>query len=119
MSEIMWAIYGMFYEAPGTPKELKCVSCKVASGTACLAMTGASLYGMARTIKNKFYLGCGFGTVAFCFSATSAVLFRLAYDYKGYNESLIKNNALQIKDKRKEYRERNKRAKTPEGNQTS
>lgn len=117
--ELTWSVYGMFYEAPGTPKDLKCVSCKVASGSATLAMAGASLYGMARTIRTKFYVGAGFGAAAFCFSATSAVLFRVAYDYRGYNESLIRNNAVAIKDERKKNREINKGAQTHEGNQTS
>lgn len=118
MSEKLWAVYRIFYDPPGTPKELKCIGCKIASGTASLALAGASTYGLVKSVRKSIYIGAAYATAAFCFAGTAAVLYRLAFDYQEYNQSLVKNNVLAIRQKRKEIKAMKEHAPTRETSQS-
>lgn len=101
MAERLWAIYKIFHEPPGTPKELRCVGCKIAAGGACLTLMGASIYGVARTAKiaNPFAIFWGLTFIGSLVG--SSVSFRLAYDDDQYNKQLIERAQDEISRQRR------------------
>lgn len=100
-------IYSLFHDPPGTPKNLKCVGCKVASAGVTLALAGASLYGVKRTIINNAYVGMGYAVLSVGFLATSSLLGRLAYDNNNYNQLLIRETQEAIRKERLKLKQQN------------
>jgi len=101
VNEYKFKFYKWFHNPPGTPKELKCVACKQASGS--LALVGAmAMFNQARKrivldlYKGTFCALAGSGLVAI-----SLIAFRLAHEEKIYNEKLMKDMKA-MKQKRKE-----------------
>lgn len=118
-AERIWLFHRLFFDPPGRPKDLKCVECKQATSAASLALAGVSLFGAAKTIKKNMYYGAGFLGASLGFTITSALLFRLARDYRVHNQKLIEDNELSIKQKRKEFKETNELSRIGGEKQTS
>lgn len=89
MSEIFWGVYGLFHDPPNTPKDIKCIGCKVAGGCTCLAASGLILAGCVKNLRRNVYLGSFLGLMSL-FSFSGAMLaFKLANDDNIFNQRLI------------------------------
>ena len=89
-TDYFWMVNKMFYDPPGTPKNLRCISCKYAAGAGLLALSGASVFGCTRAMKKNAYVGALFAFASFCFGSASAIAVRMAVDDQNWNELQIK-----------------------------
>lgn len=99
--QIHFGFYKLFNSPPGTPKELKCVGCKVTS--AGLSFVMASIFGIVgvkKSIRNV-YTGLSFGLAATICAASGVLFSRMAYDDNQYNENLIKSFRKELSELRK------------------
>jgi len=96
-------IHEMIYSRPGTPKELKCVGCKVAVAGACLTMATLCFYKAKQVMYNNVYSGMGIVSAGIVLGVVGAVSGRIAYDFDIYNKNLIKEKASELKTERKRW----------------
>lgn len=92
----------MFHDPPGTPKELKCVNCKIAIGSLLLGLGGISAIVAKKLSKRSVYQMMSLVGVTGACVSSSVVTFRLAYDHSKYNENLKAQRAKEISKQRKE-----------------
>lgn len=102
-AEIFFGLYKLFNSPPNTPKELKCIGCKVATAGLSFATAGAFAFGIKRSLtRGNAFIAMAFGGVATILVASGALFSRMAYDDDKYNKQLVKNYRKEIKAKRLE-----------------
>lgn len=90
MSDYLWGIYRLLHDPPGTPKELKCVGCKVAVAGASLAGGGINFILAKKYFTKNTYRSAVFGGVGTLFIASGLIFLRLGYEHHKYNQQLTK-----------------------------
>lgn len=100
-AQIHFGFYKLFNDPPGTPKELKCVGCKIT--TAGLSFVMAGIFGVVGAKKSihNVYTGLSFGLVAVTLAASGVTFSRMAYDDNQYNQSLIKSYRKELGELRR------------------
>lgn len=97
--DVAWAVYKFFHDPPGTPKNLKCVSCKVALGTGALGATAVNLYLTRKFVPISYAKTMIFAGLATTSALASVFLFRMAHDHRRYNERLRASHKAKIQGK--------------------
>lgn len=86
-----WGLYKLFNDPPGTPKEIKCVGCKLAMAGSSLGLgTLLLIVGRRKGVKNV-YIGSVFGITGILSISLSGFFFRNAHENKKYNEILMRD----------------------------
>lgn len=90
MAEKIWFVYKLFHDPPGKAKELKCVTCKVASGCGVLTLGGAMFGYAKRLTKTDGHRAVAMTAAAVITVTFGATLLRYAYENNKYNIQLQK-----------------------------
>lgn len=100
-----WETYKMFRDPPGTPKDLRCIGCKLAAGGGAVTIGLASGYGAAKTMMKNGFIGTLLGAGAVVCFGLSGIAFRMAMTDSEYNEKLLAETTEKIKQERRANRE--------------
>lgn len=95
-----WEVFKLFNDPPGTPKNLKCIACKVIAGCGLLFTGGVLFYGAKKLMHRNIYNATAVALLGLGSTSGSAVVFRVAYEHKIYNDRLIKELQKSLRDER-------------------
>lgn len=102
-TNIFWHIYKLFNDPPGSPKELKCVGCKIAAGGALLPLSLGLFFGAKKIAVKNVYYATATGFVGLATLGVSLVMFKVAQEHKVYNELLMRETRERVKKERLTY----------------
>lgn len=92
-------IYKLFYDPPGTPRDKKCVKCKLAASAGSGLLFPPMLYAAYKKRTSNFKpMVYGFGAIAT--STFSLIMLKVAIDNHESNKKLTKENLERIRMQR-------------------
>ena len=100
-NSFFWPIYKLFHDPPGTPKDVRCITCKYIAAGGAFTLSAASLYGVKRTIANNAYIGFGWIFATLFTGGVGAVALRMSVEDKKWNRDYLRETAEEIKKQRR------------------
>ena len=97
-----WFVYKIFHDPPGTPKDLRCVKCKVATSGAAFLAAAPFLYLTKETIKPRIYLGATYGFISLLCLSVGVIGMKMAAEDNKWNNEHIKTTLQEMKKFKRE-----------------
>lgn len=97
-----FAIYEMFYSPPGTPQELKCIGCRIATAGASLTLATVCFSKAKQIIYGNLYSGMAAVIAGFTLGTIGVLSAKMAHEDTTFNNTLIKQRSEELRDGRRQ-----------------